>query len=395
MIEQVGAGAAYRVSVVIGLFIIVAQLAVIVWLLMQRTIRRRIDEDLPAAHSVTALAADNSAILRALPDVVFVLSREGTYLDYHARDRQMLYAPPEAFLGRNVQDVMPPGLAQMFVDALERAVQSDDPVVVEYELPMKPPRLFEARLVSAERDQVLSIVRDITELKRARELNRQLVGRLIASQEEERRRIARELHDDLSQELALLNIEIDHLVRDVDAGQLRDRLQRMSERAGAIARNVHHLSHELHPSRLQTLGLVAAIGSLCRDVARQQSIVVDFTHDGELPQPLDADLSLCIYRITQEALHNVAKHSRARTASVRLASSADDLSLYVADTGVGFDADRTGAEGLGLASMRERVGFLKGQFAIDTSPGQGTRLGVRIPLRVPDVDSQETRWQSA
>jgi signal transduction histidine kinase len=395
MIEQVGAGAAYRAYVVVGLLIIVAQLAVIVWLFTQRAVRRRIADGAPAAHSVPALAADNHAILRAIPDVMFVLSREGTYLDYHARDHQMLFAPPEAFLGRNVRDVMPPNLARMFLDALERAVQSDDPVVVEYELPMKSPRLFEARLVYAERDRVLSIVRDITELKRAHELNQQLAGRLIASQEEERQRIARELHDDLSQELALLNIEIDHLVHDVDAGQLRDRLKQMSKRAGAIASDVHDLCHELHPSRLQTLGLLAAIGSLCRDVARQRSILVDFTHDGELPQPMDADLSLCVYRITQEALHNVAKHSRARMASVRLASSADDLSLYVADAGVGFDLDGTRAEGLGLASMRERVGFLKGRFVIHTSPGQGTRLGVRIPLRVPDVASQATRWQSA
>jgi signal transduction histidine kinase len=237
--------------------------------------------------------------------------------------------------------------------------------------------------------------RDITESKRAHELNRQLAGRLIASQEEERQRIARELHDDLSQELAVLNIEIDQMVRDLKAGHVRDRLKRMSQRAGAIASEVHHLSHELHPSRLQTLGLVAAIGSLCRDVALQRSILVDFTHDGELPQPLDADLSLCIYRITQEALHNVAKHSRARKASVRLAASANDLSLYVADAGVGFDVAGTRAESLGLASMRERVSFCNGQFAIHTSPGQGTRIGVRIPLPVPQVASQDSRWQSA
>ncbi len=392
MIEQVGT-AASRVYIVAGL-LIVSQLAVIIWLLVQRASHRSA-ADRSAEHPIAALAADNSAILRAIPDLMFVLSRDGTYLDYHARDRKMLYAPPEAFLGKNVRDVMPPDLAPMLLDALERAVHSDEPVVVEYELPTKPPRLFEARLVYAERDRVLSVVRDITEAKHAHELNHQLAGRLIASQEEERQRIARELHDDLSQELAMLNIEIDRMVRDVGAGQLRDRLKRMSKRAGAIASGVHHVSHELHPSRLQTMGLMAAIGSLCRDLGRQAGILVEFTHEGELPQPLDADVSLCLYRITQEALHNVAKHSSARMASVRLASSATELSLYVADAGVGFDADRPRAEGLGLASMRERVGFLKGQFAIHTSPGRGTRIGVRIPLRVPDVDSQETRWQSA
>ena len=95
MIEQVGAGAAYRAYVVVGLLIIVAQLAVIIWLFTQRAVRRRIADGAPAAHSVPALAADNHAILRAIPDVMFVLSREGTYLDYHARDRQMLFARPK------------------------------------------------------------------------------------------------------------------------------------------------------------------------------------------------------------------------------------------------------------------------------------------------------------
>jgi len=393
MIEQVGAGAAYSVYVVVGLLMIVAQLAVIIALLVRRASQRHAANRSPD-HPLAELAADHSAILRASSDLMFVLSRDGTYLDYHAGNRQMLFAPPEAFLGRNVREVMPHDLALMFLDALDRAVDSDDPVVVEYDLPTEPARRFEARLVRAEHGRVLSVVRDITESQRARELNRQLAGRLIASQEEERQRIARELHDDLSQELALLNIEIDRMADDVKAGQLRDRLQRMSNRAGAIASDVHHLSHELHPSRLQTMGLVAAIRSLCRDVAGQRSLLVDFMHEGELPQPLDANLSLCIYRITQEALHNVAKHSRARVASVRLASGANDLSLFVADPGVGFDADATRAEGLGLASMRERVAFLKGQFVIHTSPGRGTRIGVRIPLGGSAVDSQ-SRWQSA
>ena len=142
---------------------------------------------------------------------------------------------------------------------------------------------------------------------------------------------------------------------------------------------VHALSHELHPAKLQTLGLVAAINSICLDTSRQSGVRVEFSHD-KVPAVVDASASLCLYRITQEALHNIVRHSQARHASVHLTSDRNFVYLFVADSGVGFDYRRVQQSGLGLVSMRERVGLLKGRLAVHTEPGAGTRIGVKVPF---------------
>jgi signal transduction histidine kinase len=329
--------------------------------------------------AVANAEARNSALLHAIPDLMFLLHRDGTYLDYHARDPKSLFAPPEAFLGRNVRDILPPALAAVIVDALERACQGDDPVVVvEYELPMPEPRAYETRIVQAGTDRLLSIVRDVTDNKRASERIRDLAQRLIASQEMERQRIARELHDDISQQMALLNVHIDELTEQTGSDLSRARLRALSAQASEIARALHDLSHELHPSKLRALGLVAAVRSLCHD-AEQRHLHVAFAH-GTLPSPVDANVSLGLYRIVQEALHNVARHSLTTEAQVTLTSDASDIVLDITDAGVGFDPKRIANSGLGLVSMQERVAILKGQMAIEAAPGAGTRIHVRIPV---------------
>jgi PAS domain S-box-containing protein len=338
------------------------------------TDRRRTED------ALRAMEARNSAFLKALPDMMFVLERDGTYVDFHARDPRLLFVEPGEFLGRSIRDVMPPALGEMFMEAIERVWTTDDPVVIEYELPVPEPRHFETRIVRAEGGRLLSIVRDVTEAKQALADNRDLVGRLIISQEVERQRIARELHDDLSQKIALLNIDLDQFAAQANVPEFRSRLQDISVRAGEIASDVHHLSHELHPSKLQTLGLVAAIRSLCRDISGKGALEVEFVHH-ERELVLDPDASLCLYRITQEALHNITRHSRARHASVQLLVEPPDVRLYIADSGVGFDPKNGSSLGLGLVSMRERVGLLRGQIVIHSRPGEGTRVGVRLPLK--------------
>ena len=323
--------------------------------------------------------ARHAALLRAVPDLMFVMRRDGTYVDYHAPDETLLFAPPGAFLGKTVRDIMPPPLADIFMDAVARAGR--EPIVVEYELKVDELRHFEARVVEAGPDRVLTMVRDVTAWKRAQELNRDLAGRLIASQEAERRRIARELHDDLSQEIALLNIEIDQIAAATPVGETRARLERASNRTAEIARDVHHLSHDLHPAKLQTLGLVTAIKSLCEETRQTTGVAVKFSHDLS-HQKIDEDVSLGLYRIAQESLTNIGKHSRAREAWASLVRDGGDLRLEIADSGIGFDANAPQTDGLGLVSMRERVSFLKGTLAIQTTPGGGTRIRVQIPLPV-------------
>lgn len=333
-----------------------------------------------AEEAIGQLETRNSAILRAIPDLMFVLRRDGTFVDYHARDQTMLFAPPGTFIGKTVREVMPPPLTEVFEDALRRAVQTEETIVVEYELEMEITRHFEARLVHAGTDRVLSIVRDVTESKRADALNRHLAGRLIVSQEAERHRIARELHDDVSQKIALLMMNLDRLAG--RSGIDREQFKEVSDRAGEIASDIHQLSHELHPSKLHALGLVPAMKSLCRDFSQAHRIQVSFSH-GAVPPTISPEVSLCLYRIGQEALHNVARHSQARRARVRLMLDHDMLALRIADSGVGFDPRAVPHAGLGLVSMRERVTVLNGQLTIDAYPGGGTRVEVRVPLTEP------------
>jgi signal transduction histidine kinase len=362
-----------RGHVLSGIAVMVAQLALIVGLVVQRVRRRRAEQELGHAE------ARNSATLKAIPDLMFVILRDGTYVDCHARDPKLLYAPPDAFLGRRVREILPPALGETMMEAIERACRSEDEVVLEYGLAMGEPRFYEARIVRAGADRVLSIVRDVTEAKRAAALNRDLARRLIASQEMERQRIARELHDDVSQKVAVVNMEVDQIARQVETERLRTWLRTVSAQVGEIASDVRNLSYELHPSKLQTMGLVGAIGSLCRDASKHRDLHIAFTHS-PVPSPIDANVSLCLYRIVQEALHNVARHSQAREAQVHVTCHADDIALRIADAGIGFDPKNIRSDGLGLLSMQERVADLGGQLTIDTRRGGGTRIDVRVPL---------------
>ena len=370
-----------RPYVVGGSVVFAAQLMLIGGLVIQRYRRQRAEESLRQSE------ARNGAILRAMPDLMFVMDGRGTYLDYHARDPELLFVPPETFLGKTIRDVMPPDLADTFMDALERSLTSEEPVAVNYELQLTELRHFEARLVRAGRDRVVSIVRDVTDAKRALELNRALARRLIVSQEEERQRIARELHDDLSQKIALLNLEVDQIADEVPVHGHRTRLEKLSSQVGEIASDLSHLSHDLHPSRLQTLGLIESLRVLCREFSQQRQLSVAF-NAVELPASVDPRVALCLYRITQEALRNVAKHSRAREASVALSCEGGDVQQQIADSGVGFDPYSTEQTGLGLVSMRERVGILNGELVINASPGRGTRIGVRVPMAPPAREDQ-------
>jgi signal transduction histidine kinase len=242
-------------------------------------------------------------------------------------------------------------------------------------------RHYEARLVPAANDQVLTIVRDVTEARRARELNRTLAGRLIVSQEEERQRIARELHDDLSHKIALLNIDVDRLAHQLPRADHQTRLRKISAQVSDIANDLHDLSYELHPARLRTLGLLESLRVLCSEFSQQRHIQVVFTStEATLAHEVGPAVSLCLYRIAQEALHNIARHSGARHAYVHISYEDSDICLQIADSGVGFEPHATRHAGLGLVSMRERVGVLNGKLVIHSAPGRGTRVVARIPL---------------
>jgi signal transduction histidine kinase len=208
-----------------------------------------------------------------------------------------------------------------------------------------------------------------------------LAGRLIHSQEEELRRLSREFHDDVTQRLAAVAIEAGTLEMQPNAmeGRVRESIAKIREQLIGLAEDVHAISREMHPAILKDLGLQRALISLCVHSSDRNEfhITPRFT---DIPEEIPPETALCLYRVVQEALRNITKHARARHVDIRLTGADDRLLLTIEDDGVGFDprcARRT--PGLGLASMRERVQYVKGGFAVHSEPGQGTVIDVWVP----------------
>ena len=217
---------------------------------------------------------------------------------------------------------------------------------------------------------------DITERKNAREALQALTGRLIHTQEEERARIARELHDDFSQRLALLGIGLAQLWKAVPNESVaeRENLLAMLQGTKELATDLHTLSHELHSSRLEHVGLVSALNGLCRDVSEKQKIEVQFK-GCELGFKLPQDAALCLFRVTQEALANVAKHSGARIAQVALETNESAITVSIRDSGRGFNPSmRKSNAGIGLIGMSERLRLVGGQLIVRSQPNCGTEI---------------------
>jgi two-component system sensor histidine kinase UhpB len=224
--------------------------------------------------------------------------------------------------------------------------------------------------------------------RESQEAIRDLAGRLMTAQEEERRRIARDLHDDVSQELAAQSIALSALgerLPDVTTPPVRDEVARLQARTVSLAGAIRHLSHSLHPGALQHAGLVAALRGYCRGFEREHGLPVTFRADGELGT-VPPDVALCLYRVTQEGLGNVARHAEARHAGVTVGRDGDDVVLTIGDDGRGFDlAEARRRHGLGLISLDERVRLVGGRLTIDSQSQRGTELRIAVPLEARDA----------
>ncbi|HEU4500842.1 MAG TPA: PAS domain-containing protein [Nitrospira sp.] len=229
------------------------------------------------------------------------------------------------------------------------------------------------------RKELIGVMVDITDRKSAEACLTEMTGRLIRAQEEERSRIARELHDDFNQRLALLAIGLQRLGHTFEsetgvAAQVSD-LYHMTQE---IASDVHRLSHQLHPAKLQHLGLVPAIKGLCRELSEQYGAEIDFVHRN-VPNPIAQESALCIFRVAQEALSNTVKHSGVKQGKLELFSNRGILHLCVSDSGTGFDPEAISAKGrLGLTSMQERVRAAGGTISVESRPSTGTRISVHL-----------------
>ena len=208
--------------------------------------------------------------------------------------------------------------------------------------------------------------------------------RLIDAEERERARIARELHDHTNQRLALLAVGVEELQNDIpdQAAELHARIDELHEQTLEISEGVQALSHELHSAKLDYVGLGAAARGFCKEFSEHQKMKIGFeSHD--LPSPMAPDVSLCLFRVLQEALHNAAKHSGAKQFDVELWGTPDKIHLIVHDSGLGFDPKAAiKGRGLGLISMQERIKLVKGEFSVNSQLNRGTTIHARVPFSV-------------
>jgi len=238
--------------------------------------------------------------------------------------------------------------------------------------------------ITERREIEIALQASETALRQSQAHLQALAAGLLAAQEEERARVARELHDDISQKLAALNLEAESVLRkepEAD-GKLRSELTRLSHRMRGILRDVEQTAYRLHPSSLDHLGLSVALKSYCADFAKQNGIDTRCS-ERNLPRAIPQRLGLTIYRVVQEALRNVAKHSGARKAAVSVTGKNGVITLSIRDAGRGFDPSRSRKHGLGLISMEERVRQAGGAFTVKSTPGKGVHIDVRIPIAQP------------
>ena len=223
---------------------------------------------------------------------------------------------------------------------------------------------------------------DITERKLAEEAIALMSQKLIRAQEEERTRLARELHDDINQRLALLALNLESLKQSLpsSAAKLRQEIIAASKEVVDLGSDVQALSHHLHSSKLELLGLAAAATGFCRELSERQGVQIHF-HSEDVPKDLSPEISLCLFRVLQEALQNAIKHSGSPHFQVSLRGAADEIELTVRDAGIGFDPkEAMNGRGLGLTSIRERLKLVSGDLSIDSQLQRGTTLQARVPL---------------
>jgi PAS domain S-box-containing protein len=338
----------------------------------------------------------NRAILKAIPDMMFLLNRGGVYLDYHAKDEGDLLVPPESFIGKNMNEVLPPEMADKLLDCFERAAESGETQMFEYVLSIDgQQRRYEARVVSCDDDKILTVVRDVTAYKLAETQRNQLLRRLVNAQEEERSRLAREVHDEFAAYLSALKWGLESLKRTgglpAPAGNDLSYLLGLTTQ---LQHKVRDFAFDLSPAELDNkAGLPAALDLYVRrwsersggGVAAEYSCVGFDSSDARLPR----DVETAIYRVAQEALTNVLKHADARRVSLSLGfyvlePGRGEVRLTVEDDGVGFvmPQDEGMGRGLGLKGMGERMTLIGGKLDV-LSNNQGTTLSASVPVSFP------------
>jgi PAS domain S-box-containing protein len=335
--------------------------------------------------------ANCRAVLEAAPDAMLVVNRVGEVVAANQQAQKLYGYGHEQLIGRVVESLIPARLRDrhqqhrenFFANPETKFMQVLDIFAERSDGSEIPVDVSLSRLPIGSETFAISAIRDTTDRNRAEDLKRteDVSRRLIEAQEQERTRIGRELHDDIGQRLSLLAIQLQQLNENsVILPEVRSSMGELHKQISEIAVDIQSLSHELHSAKLQYLGMAAAMKGFCREFGEQQKVEIDFqSHD--LPSPASADVSLCFFRVLQEALHNSAKHSGVRHFEVRLWGTSDEIHLTIKDSGAGFDREAAKtSRGLGLISMEERLRLVKGTLSVDSQPKRGTTIHARVPL---------------
>jgi signal transduction histidine kinase len=378
---------AYQRYIIGGISLILVEALLILGLLWQRARRRKVERELAVTNDRLRLAVEAGGSVAWDWDLASGRGRR-------FGDLQTIYGIPASSYSGEIEDFrhhIHPADQAMVASALEDARQNRKPYAAEFRVVRNDGsvRWITARGKYYYADhgnaiRMLGMAVDITERKMAEEAFISLSGRLIEAQEEERSRIAREIHDDYNQRLAVLAFDLVDLAEnientDVEAGR---RLHEHWNQVCELGADLHVLSHRLHSSTLENWGLVAGARAFCEEFAGQQEIQVDFTDDN-VPAGISGDVALCLFRILQEGLRNVKKHSGADRAEVRLEVTGDKLHLSISDRGRGFDSKvHSSQSGIGLRSMEERLRPLGGNLQIHTRPMEGTRIEAWLPFTI-------------
>ena len=380
----------YKRYITAGILLLVTQALIIIGLLWQRAQRKKIETELVHSNSLIRESEERFRLVaNTAPVMIWMSGPEKLCVYFNQPWLEFTGRPIEAELGNGWAEGVHPEDLQACLDTYTGAFERREFFKMQYRLRRYDGEyrwVFDMGVPRFNSDGsfvgYIGSCIDVTERKMAEEAVAALSGRLLDAQEEEHKRIAREIHDDYNQRLAVLANDLEELAEQVGQSPdaTRERLHQLWNGVSEIAADLHSLSHSLHPSTLENLGLVAGIKAFCREFADHQQMKIHFACEN-VPRAIPADTALCLFRITQEGLRNIKRHSGTNSAEVCLEGLMDQIHLSVTDQGKGFDVNsRSPQSGIGIRSMEERLRSLGGHLEVQSHPMKGTRIDAWLPL---------------